>query len=326
AFGGKEINNTALWLGFCALSFIGLADLRRPFSMRNLDLIALLSFSVSLWYFNRGDVFASVPLAYPPLVYLLVRMLWSGARGRLATGAVPVWPVWLLAAAAVFAAGFRIGLNVSASNVIDVGYSGVIGADRIAHGQVPYGNFPVEDGRKACGPADTAGEIRERVQTNGRCESANPQGDTYGPTAYEAYIPGYLAEGWSGKWDTLPAVRFTSRLFDLLSILGLWLVGLRFGGARLGAVLAFSWAAYPFTQYISSATTNDAIMPCLLIYGFWLASWPAGRGVFGALSGWSKFASLIVMPLWATYPDRRPSMRFVAAFSAATVAAFSVVL
>ena len=103
-------------------------------------------------------------------------------------------------------------------------------------------------------------------------------------------------------------------------------MGLRFGGARLGAVLAFSWAAYPFTQYISSANTNDAIMPCLLIYGFWLASSPAGRGVFGALSGWSKFASLIVMPLWATYPDRRPSMRFVAAFAAATVAAFSVVL
>ena len=30
-------------------------------------------------------------------------------------------------------AGFRIGLNVTASNVIDVGYAGVIGADRIAH-------------------------------------------------------------------------------------------------------------------------------------------------------------------------------------------------
>ena len=71
---------------------------------------------------------------------------WSGARwrGRLGAGAVPVWPVWLLAAATVFTAGFRIGLNVRASNVIDVGYSGVIGADRIAHGQVPYGHFPVE--------------------------------------------------------------------------------------------------------------------------------------------------------------------------------------
>src|SRR5436190_3490972 len=330
AFGGKEINNTALWLGFCALFFIGLADLRRPFSLRNLDLIALLSFSVSLWYFNRGDVFTSVPLAYPPLVYLLVRMLWSGARGRLATGAVAVWPVWLLAAAAVVAAGFRIGLNVSASNVIDVGYSGVIGADRIAHGQVPYGNFPVEDGRKACGPADTAGEIRERVQTNGRCESANPQGDTYGPAAYEAYLPGYLILGWTGKWDDLPAAHFSSIMFDLLCALGLALVGLRFGGTRLAVTLGFAWVAYPFTQYVSSSNTNDALPPLFLIWGFWLVTSPAARGAAVALSGWTKFAPLVVAPLWASYPDalRRPREKaiFAGAFVAATLVAFSILL
>ena len=330
AFGGKEINNTALWLGFCALFFIGLADLRRPFSLRNLDLIALLSFSVSLWYFNRGDIFTSVPLAYPPLVYLLVRMLWSGARGRLATGAVPVWPVWLLAAAAVFAAGFRIGLNVSASNVIDVGYSGVIGADRIAHRRVPYGNFPVEDGRKACGPADSAGEIRERVQTNGRCESANPQGDTYGPAAYEAYLPGYLILGWTGKWDDLPAAHFSSIMFDLLCALGLALVGLRFGGTRLAVTLGFAWVAYPFTQYVSSSNTNDALPPLFLIWGFWLVTSPAARGAAVALSGWTKFAPLVVGPLWASYPDafRRPREKavFVGAFLAASLVAFSILL
>ena len=327
AFGGKKINSPWVWGGFCLAFIIGLADWRRPLSLRNLDLVMLLSPTASLWFFNHGNVFTAVPLFYPALVWVVIRGGWIGATGR-GSRARQLWPTWLLLAAAVFLAGFRFEINNShVANVIDVGYSGVIGAQRIvSQGQAPWGHFPIEDDLKACGPADSAGEIRDRVQTNGRCESANPQGDTYGPTAYEAYIPGYLAEGWSGKWDTLPAVRLTSRLFDLLSILGLWLVGLRFGGARLGAVLAFSWAAYPFTQYISSANTNDAIMPCLLIYGFWLASSPAGRGVFGALSGWSKFASLIVMPLWATYPDRRPSMRFVAAFAAATVAAFSVVL
>ncbi len=326
AFGGKKINSPWVWGAFCAAFLIGLGNFRRPLSLRNLDLIMLLSPTASLWFFNHGDVFTAVPLFYPALIWVVGRGIWVGVTGR-GSGSRAVWPTWLLIAAVVFLAGFRVGLNVEASNVIDVGYSGVIGAQRIvSQGQAPWGNFPVEDSRPACGPASSSGEIRDRVQTNGRCESANPEGDTYGPTAYEAYIPGFLVFGWSGKWDSLPSVHFTSILFDLLSMVGLFLVGLRFGGARLAAMLAFAWAAYPFTQYASNSNTNDAIMPCFLIFGFWLASSPAGRGVFGALSGWSKFASLIVAPLWATYPDRRPSPRFLLAFAAASVAVFSVVL
>jgi hypothetical protein len=325
AFGGRQINSAPVWLGFCLLFLLGLGDLRRPFSLRNLDLLVLLSFSVSLWFFNRGDIFTSVPLAYPPLLYLLGRMVWSAWRGRLGTGAVPVWPVWVLAAATVFAAGFRIGLNVRASNVIDVGYSGVIGADRIARGQVPYGHFPVELG-KACGPADADGEIRNHVQPSGRCESADPQGDTYGPVAYESYLPGYVALGWTGKWDDLPAAHFAAIAFDLLCLLGLALVGLRFGGQRLAVTLAFAWVAYPFTQYVSSSNTNDALPPLFLIWGFWLVSSPVARGAFSALAGWTKFAPLLVAPLWASYPERRlrSTLVFLGAFVAASLAAFAI--
>ena len=325
AFGGNKINNPWVWGAFCLVFLLGLADFRRPLSVRNLDLLMLLSPTASLWYFNHGNIFTAVPLFYPALAWVVVRGVWIGATGR-GSRARTLWPAWILLAAAVFLAGFRIGLNVQASNVIDVGYSGVIGAERIMHGQAPWGNFPIEGNLKACGPSDAAGETRERIQTNGRCESANPQGDTYGPVAYEAYIPGYLARGWSGKWDDLPAAHFTSIAFDILSMIGLWLVGRRFGGFRLAATLAFAWAAYPFTQYASSSNTNDTIMPCLLIFGFWLASSPVGRGVFGALSGWTKFAALVVAPLWLTYPGRRPSRRFAAGFVAGTLAAFSVVL
>lgn len=327
AFGGTKINDPWIWGAFCLAFLIGLGNFRRPLSLRNLDLIMLLSPTASLWYFNHGNVFTAVPLFYPALVWVIGRGLWVGVTGR-GTGSRAMWPTWVLLAATVFLAGFRVGLNVEASNVIDVGYSGVIGAQRIvSQGQAPWGNFPTENVTQTpCGPADSSGSIRDRIQTNGRCESANPEGDTYGPTAYEAYIPGYLAFGWSGKWDSLPAVHFTSIAFDLLSMLGLFLVGLRFGGLRLASVLAFAWAAYPFTQYASNSNTNDAIMPCLLIYGFWLTSMPPLRGVFAALSGWSKFATLIVAPMWATYPDRRPSWRFLLGFAAATAAAFSIVL
>jgi hypothetical protein len=326
AFGGKEINSWPVWLGFCAAFLIGLGDLRRPFSLRNLDLLALLSFSVSLWFFNHGLIFSSVPLVYPGLVYLLVRSIVIGVRGR-GRASPPVWPIWVLAAATVFLVGFRIALNVTDSNVIDVGYSGVVGAQRIASGVTPWGHFPVEAG-KPCSPPDANGDYPWRIQPNGRCESGDPYGDTYGPLAYEAYLPGYAAIGWKGKGDQLDAARFTSVMFDLLAIAGLALVGRRFGGNRLAATLAFAWAAYPFSQYVSSSNTNDAIQPVFLIFGFWLASSPPARGAFTALAGWTKFAPLLLAPLWATYPERRlrPALVFGAAFLAATIAAFSILL
>ncbi|HUP32631.1 MAG TPA: hypothetical protein VM184_06310, partial [Gaiellaceae bacterium] len=172
SFGGRTINRPLVWFGFVAVFLLGLVDWRRPLSLRTLDLLALVSFSASLWFFNAGEVFTAMPLVYPPLAYLIARLAWIGTRGRRVPGA-PVWPVWLLVAAAVFLAGFRVGLNLSDSNVIDVGYSGVIGAHRIAHGEMPYGNMPVEAGREPCGEPDAAGKIRDRIQTNGRCEHAN---------------------------------------------------------------------------------------------------------------------------------------------------------
>jgi hypothetical protein len=329
AFGGMKINSYSVWLAFCVLFLVGLVDWRRPFSLRSLDLVVLLAFSVSLWSFNHGHVFASTVLAYPGLVWLLVRLVWIGGRNRPARGRA-VWPVWLLVGAAIFAGGFRIGLNLRSSNVIDVGYAGVIGADRIVNGQSPYGHFPVEDSRPPCGPADANGEIRNRIQTNGRCESANPTGDTYGPVAYEAYIPGLLVLGWDGKWDAgshgLPAVHATSILWDLICVLGLALVGRRFGGARLAATLALAWMAYPFTQYVSNSNTNDAIMPAFLIWGFYFLTSVRARGALLALSSWTKFGSLLLLPLWWGYPVARrlrpPPMQFVAAFLVVTVLAF----
>ena len=328
AFGGKEINSYPVWLGLSAVFIIGLLDWRRLRSLRTLDVLALWSFSVSLWFFNRGHVFAAMPIVYPGLFWLLYRCLWVGKTDRPSRGRA-VWPVWLLAALTVFVAGFRVGLDVRASNVIDVGYSGVIGADRIWHGQSPYGHFPIEGDRPACGPADANGEIRNRVQTNGICESANPEGDTYGPVSYEAYLPGYWIMGWSHKWDNLPAVKFTTILFDLLCLVGLAVVGRRFGGNQLAATLAFAWVAWPFTQYANSSNTNDVIMPALLVWGFVFVSSNPVRGVFAALGAWTKFAALLLVPLWLGYPEARrlrPTAKAAAGFVVASLLVFFVLL
>ena len=100
----------------------------------------------------------------------------------------PIWPVWALLAATVFLMGFRTTLNVVDSNVIDVGLAGIDGGQRIVQGEMPYGHMPTDDG-KACGLPDSDGYVREHVQTNGRCESANERGDTYGPVSYLACDP-----------------------------------------------------------------------------------------------------------------------------------------
>ena len=328
AFGGKTLLNPYVWIGFSLVFLLGLADLRRPLTARNLDLLVLLGFSVSLAFFSRGEVFRSVPLVYPFLAYLLARGLWIGA-GRRGRPLGSVWPTWALAAAAVFLLGFRIGLNVEAPRgVIDVGLAGVVGADRILDGEAPYGNMPRTGELEECGPKDAEGFVRERIQTNGRCEAAIERGDTYGPVSYAAYLPATAIFGWSGHWDSLPAAHATSIAFDLLAVLALVLVGLRFGGPRLAVLLAFGWCAYPFTAYTLNSNTNDGIMPVFLLLGFWLVTSETGRGAAVALAGWTKFAALLVAPLWATYPTFEPrrALRFSAAFLAASALTFTVFL
>ena len=334
AFGGEVLTSWPVWVGLSALFVLGLADLRRPLSLRTLDLLGLVSFGVSLAFFNRGEIFQSVALSVPPLVYLLVRMAWVGFRRATEPGPgtlrLPHWPVWSLAVATLFLLGFRIGLNVEEERrVIDVGYAGVIGADRILDGRAPYGAMPVAESRTPCGEADADGEVRERIQSNGRCESANPRGDTYGPVAYLAYVPSVLAFGWSGRWDELPAAHAAAIAFDLLTLAGLVLVGRRFGGTRLAAVLAFGWVAYPFTTYALLANSNDALMPAALVWGFWLASAPAARGAALAVASWTKFAAVLLAPLWLSYPAGfrpRRVVAFALGFALVTVLAFSILL
>ena len=90
---------------FCAAFLLGLIDFSRPLSWRNLDLLALLSFSVSLWFFNHGNIFTSVPLAYPH--WRISSHAASGSVWRKAReGGAAIWKPAILLAAAVFLMGF----------------------------------------------------------------------------------------------------------------------------------------------------------------------------------------------------------------------------
>ncbi len=272
---GHKLNAPYVFLPLCALFLLGLLDWR-PWRVANLDLLVLLGFGVSHLFFNRAEIGVSVPIVYPLLLYLFGRCLWVGVKGR-GEGLRPVWPATWLLIAALFLIGFRVGLNVADSGAIDVGYASVVGADRIADGQPIYGAFP------------------EDVS----------QGDTYGPVNYLAYVPSEAIWPWSGSWDDLPAAHGAAVLFDLATFALLFLLGRRLrpgaDGRRLAAILAFGWAAYPYTAYALESNSNDALVSMLLVATLLALSRPLLRGTLAALAVLTKFAPALLVPMLATY-------------------------
>jgi hypothetical protein len=150
----------------------------------------------------------------------------------------------------VFLIGFRLGLNAFDATVIDVGYAGTVGADRVLRGQLPYGTFPDSSGAP-CGlkHADGTSSAYRQAKQDDRCESPVANGDTYGPVNYAAYVPALAVTGWTGRWDDLPASHGTSAIFDLACIAGMAAIGWRFGRMHLALVCALAWTAFPFTSH-----------------------------------------------------------------------------
>ena len=273
---GRKAGAAYIWIPLCLLFVIPFVDPRRPFRLLHLDLLMLVGFSASLAFFSHGKIGVSVPLAYPPLAYLLVRMLFAARsrRGPPAPIRLLVPTTWLVVGL-IFLLGFRIGLNVTNSNVIDVGYAGVIGADRLTHGKTLYGTYPAD----------------------------NQHGNTYGPAVYYTYVPFEQAFPWNGRWDDLPAAHGAAIFFDLLTILLLFGLGRRIRGPTLGLALAYAWAAYPFTLFALNSNSNDSFVAALVLAAILAAAGPVRRGALAAIAGLTKFAPLGLVPLLATYRD-----------------------
>jgi Glycosyltransferase family 87 len=273
----RKLNAPYVWLPLCLLFLAPFVDRRRPFRLLHLDLLALLAFGASHIFFNRGEISTSVPLAYPVLGYLLLRLLWEGFRPRRGRGPlVPHASVTWLALALVFLVGFRVALNIADSNVIDVGYAGAIGADRIVHGEALYeGGFPDD----------------------------NEHGDTYGAANYLVYVPFELALPWSGEWDDVPAAHAAAIAFDLLTLLGLLVLGRRLragpAGTALGVALAYAWAAYPYTLFALNSNANDTLVAAVLVWALVVLRSAPLRGALVAVGAAAKFVPLALAPLFA---------------------------
>jgi hypothetical protein len=275
---GRSITNTWLWallLVMFLLPFVRLRPLRGP----PVPLLLLAGFSAPLAFFNNARLDWAVPLSFALLVGLFGWATWRGVhRPRESPAAVRMLlPTGALVLLGVALLVFRIVLNVTDGNVIDVGYASVVGADKIGHGQTVYGVFPSDVGR----------------------------GDTYGPLTYLAYVPFEQLFPWGGRWDDLPAAHAAAIGFDVLAAVLLFFVGRRQehdgrAGTRRGILYAYLWLACPWTAYCLNSNANDALPAAALALLLLVGSRPVARGMAAGAAGAAKIAPFAVLPVLMT--------------------------
>jgi hypothetical protein len=273
---GKQANYWWVWLPLALAFAAAFWRTDRLLSLRNLDVVALLGFLVSHGFFRQGIVSDAVILWYPPLVYLLVRTLLMGFGIGERVEKTSNLPTWLLMVLAGLAGGLVLGLNVD-SRVIDVGYAGVVGADRILDGTIPYGHMPADVGT----------------------------GDTYGPLNYLLYVPFVLMFGFSGEWDFLPAAHALTLFSFVAGAMALFIAGYRLSGPKGAAALIFAWAAFPYTIYATNNNTNDIIVAAVSAIGLAAAASPIARGASIAAGFAVKLYPIALGPLWITYEGHK---------------------
>jgi hypothetical protein len=144
---------------------------------------------------------------------------------------------------------------------------------------------------------------------------------------YLAYVPFAYAlspdgEGTGRATADSRAARAAADAFDVLAALGLFLLGRRLAprreGLRLGIVLAYAWAAYPYTFFATIWGYNDALVALFLVGAMLAISAPVARGLLVGLGIAAKFTTAIVAPLLAT-AHRPSSIRSVLVYVAALV-------
>jgi hypothetical protein len=296
---GRQANYPYIWwiMGFIfALAFV---RIDKFFHIRNLDVLALVGLFLSQNFFKAADVHWAVLLWYPPLLYLLARTLLMGFGYGERVEKTSNFPTPLLLLLGTFAGGFILSLNLD-SGVLDVGYAGVAGGDRILEGVSPYGNMPSDIG----------------------------WGDTYGPLNYLLYIPFIWLLGWSGTWDYLPAAHGLTALAFVAGALALLLAGRRYAGTRGGAALLFAWTVFPFTLYATNQNSNDIIVGAVAAIGLATATSPLARGMTVGAGFAIKLFPLILAPLWMLHDFSRrrvaPILKFVLGGTVVLVLSFWV--
>ena len=298
---GQAFDAAWVLVGFTVMFLLPLVLLRRCSWLDRLDIAVLLGFGASYARFDTAHLGSAVWLFYVPLVYLLIRMVMRGARAAWTVPRIDVrLPTAVLVIGLLALVAGRIVVCLSPANVVDVATASALGANRILHGQSIY-----------------------------YYSIGHP--DTYGPLAYLVYVP-FLAF-WKGSWSYLLAAREAAIAFDLLTIAGLVWFGFRLrrgrAGWRLGLLLAWLWAACPFTVLGMEKSTNDGLIALIVVLVMLALNSPIKRGVVVGLGTASKFFPAVLLPLVAIgrgTEDRSAIRKVLAGFVIVTGASFAVFL
>jgi hypothetical protein len=200
-----------------------------------------------------------------------VRLLTAAYRPRRRAGALaPSFSTRTLTVVLVVLVALRIAFGLADSRLLDISTAGVVGADRITKGLPLY-------------------------------VLNDAHGDTYGPVNYLMYVPFEAISPYTPANGAGPAARKATLAFDLLTLAGLFVLGCRLragrAGRRLGVILAYAWAAFPYTSLVIASNTNDALVPLFVVWGLVFVNAPPARGLFAGLGAMAKFAPLSVAPI-----------------------------
>ncbi len=298
---GQVFDSPWVLVPFTLMFLLPILLLRRCSWLARLDLAVVLLFGVSYWRFDTAHLESAVWLFYPPLLYLLARMLIRGFRPGSFKRRIDVrLPTVVMVIGLVALVAGRIVITLLPANVVDVGTASAIGATKILHGQSIY--YP---------------------------SVGHP--DTYGPLAYLAYVP-FMAIG-KVNWSYLLPVREATIAFDLLTIAGLIWLGVRLRGGRdgwrLGLLLAWLFAACPWSVLDVEKSTNDGMVALLVVLAMLVLTSPIKRGILVGLGAASKFFPAALLPLVAIGPGTEPRSairKVLAGFVIATGVSFALFL
>jgi hypothetical protein len=309
---GSDAIQTPLALVLLSLVFV-LAVATVPLAqVRNLDVLVLLSFGVSIVLLNERLFELSVWAGYPPLAYLGARCLRvalsSSAGSSRSVGSLyeKVTARWtpdrrrrMLVVGAAAAAVALVVASVPGGIVGDVGFASMTGATQLLHGHLPYGHLPTEI----------------------------VHGDTYPLLAYALYIPAALFMPVRDGFDNLDGALIVAAAAALVAATFVYVASTRASGRRdEGLRHAIALLVFPPVLITASSGSNDLVAAALVACALAILYRPVRSSVVLALAGWVKLIPFLLLPALAARFRSRLLVRVVAAVALTVIAVVAWVL